>query len=575
MRRLEANLAALPADLAHAIDEAGTRDDEVFITSREGSPVNGLARARRPALFHSGYDPRREASRLADAAGSAGFVVVLGMGTAHHVRELASRGKRVLLVEPDLRLLHTALARVDLSGPLRDGTLAISRPGHLEADLARRYVAPLHGDLAVVELTGRVSAEPAVWAPYREQLARHIDALRSDLAVQARFGLRWMRNTILNVPSSRARTLPSLPGTTVNVAAAGPTLADRLPHIAADAKSPLVAVDTALPVLAAHGLRPHLVVSIDCQLPTYHHYLTAGFPRVPVAAELSLPPSLFARLSTRRPVRSDHPLHALLSRLGLELPYVDARGGNVTQAAVDLAVRLGARDVVVFGADFSYPDGETYPRGSYVHRLFAASASRLSSASTRHYAFLLDRPGVERDPDEPSRWVQPLLSSYAERFAGFAAGLGTGVARVRGRGAPVAASGRFEDLTAPASPDPEHEGVRPKHRRQADGLPAGATAPIPDDAGPGAVDAGVPKVAPDEVLRRLRDAVHGVSSPEGFVRAIETQTGEPPAAARALLPALTCLRADDATSAFGELLARATDLVDAYVDAALERCEGE
>lgn len=542
MRLLQANVAELPTALARAIERADNRHDEVFVNARDGSPVNGLARPRRPALFHSGYAPLREAGRIADTAEGAGFVVVLGVGLAYHVRAISRRGRRVLLVEPDLRLLRSALERVDLTDLLRSGSLAIADPDDLERAIPARYVPAVHGDLAVVELPGRVSAEPYAFVPLRDTIGRVVERLRSDLAVQAKFGLRWMRNTILNVPDAHALPLPAWEGRRVRVAAAGPSLADSIPELAAASSAALVAVDTALPVLLANGVRPDLVVSIDCQLPTYHHYLAAGFPRIPVAAELSLPPSLFARFPVRHPLRSDHPLHTLLRLLGLDLPYLDARGGNVTQAAVDLAARLGAAAIGVYGADFSYPDGETYPRASYVHRLFDADASRLLPASTRHYGFLLDRPGVHRDEDEPTRWVQPLLSGYAEAFSAFTASLPTRVTRVAGRGIPVASHDASSSATARGDPHG------------------------PNARSPGARD----------LLRSLRAAIHEVSQPSVFVRAVEHPSEEAPAAAaRALLPALTHLRATDEALPFDALLSLVRGFVDSYVDAALDRCDGE
>ncbi|MFW5741639.1 MAG: 6-hydroxymethylpterin diphosphokinase MptE-like protein [Spirochaetota bacterium] len=548
MNLLDANLAALPHTLARAIEAAAPRPDEVVVAARDGSRVNGLARPRRPALFHSGYAPLREAERLADTAGDAGFVVVLGMGACHHIRAIAARGRRVLVVEPDLRLVRSAFTRDDLTGLLRSRSVALADPSNLGHDVSTRYCAPVDGDLAVVELPGRVSAEPDAFDPYRRALGRIAERLRTDLAVQARFGLRWMRNTILNIPAAHARTLPSWSGE-VHVAAAGPSLADALPHLAADASTPLLAVDTALPVMLAHRVRPDLVVSIDCQAATYQHYLTAGFPDVPVAAELSMLPSLFAGLSARHPVRSDHPLHTLIGALGLDAPYLDARGGNVTQAAVDLAVRLGARRIRVFGADFSYPDGETYPRGSYLHRLFTASSSRLAPLAGRHYGFLLDRPGVRRDRDEPARWVQPLLSAYAERFADFAGGLSVGVTRVRGRGAPL-------DVRAPATA-PERPGGGAVHEA------AGGRAPA---------------APPRTVLERLRETMRAVSVRSRFTQTLESPEGESlesALAARALLPALTHLRADGEAVSFDELLERAHERLNSYVCAALERCEDE
>lgn len=427
--------------LATVLKSAQRRADETVVRSRDGAPVNGLIREGRPVLFHSRYAAYREAERMAEGIGDAGFAVALGVGMAHHLRALLRRGVSVLAVEPDAALLRAAMEEVDISGLLASPLFSLATCGAAPAladEVSRRYDPVLHRGLTTIDLPGRAAAEPERTNALRQNLITAIESVKADLATQSRLGRLWMRNTVLNAPRATFRPLPHWRGLTVVVAAAGPSLKQAAPHLRERADVPLLAVDTAFPVLTAHGVRPDLVLTVDCQLASYHHFLTASQRGIPTVAELAVTPSLFARQRTTLPVLSHHPLHELLRVHGLALPHLDVRGGNVTEAAVHLAAQAGASRIVLVGADYAYPNGETYPAGSYVHSLFAARATRVTPAATLHTQFLYDRPGVSRDPQARCRWVQPLLEHYARGIEGLAPHLPARLERLQLDGIAVA-----------------------------------------------------------------------------------------------------------------------------------------
>lgn len=542
MTLLDRQLALLPPTLARDIADASLRPDEVVDVSGDHVPVNGIRRNGRPYMFHSRYAAIREAERIAEAAAPAGCVVALGVGMGHHLRAIARRADRIVGVEPDVALLRSALSRVDLTDLLESSRLTLvtdCREEVLLGSIASRYVPGVHGALRVAELTGRIHAEQQQMTAVRGTLGRAIATLSDDLAVQARFGLAWTRNAVLNLTSAQPSTLPDLRGRSVIVAAAGPSLFDAIPTLALG-RNPVIAVDTALPVLSAFDIRPRLVVSVDCQLASYHHYLCAGFPGVPVAADLSVTPSLFSRLREAIPLLSDHPLHRLFGHLGLGAPSVDARGGNVTQAAVDLAVRCGAEAVRLVGADFSYPDGETYPRGSYLHHLFAEHSNRLSPAQTLHVGFLAARPGLEPDPDCPSRLLQPLLCGYARNMERFADTLPVPVTQEPGRGIRLNLPGRPPPRRGRASEDTMSSPQEPP-----------PTIPVRD------------------ILLRAGELFAAIHDRDTLLRSLDAEAPVVLLAARALLPPLTSLRSKDPDAPADELVARASQWTGSLILAAL------
>lgn len=154
----------------------------------------------------------------------------------------------------------------------------------------------------------------------------------------------------------------SRPGAEVWVVATGPTLSRHYGTMRAARARPLapflIAVDTALVPLLNQGIRPDLVVSADHltsmrTLPPEH---SAGLPLVyfPMLDTLVLT----AWQGPRYAAYSGSPLYdALRKDIPKAALYV---GGSVLHTAVDLAVRMGAGQIVLFGTDFAFVDDRAH-----------------------------------------------------------------------------------------------------------------------------------------------------------------------------------------------------------------------
>jgi len=160
------------------------------------------------------------------------------------------------------------------------------------------------------------------------------------------------------------------PGATILVAAAGPTLSEHYEKLR-NRKSPLIAVDAALKPLTQAGVVPDVVVSIDflveaigpffreADLSACDNRTLVYFPSSPLGVLHTWPGKRFVAYSNAimyRDVRRRLPRAALFS------------AGSVIHPAVDLAVRMGASQVVLFGADFAYPGGRSHVAGSIFAR---------------------------------------------------------------------------------------------------------------------------------------------------------------------------------------------------------------
>ena len=134
-------------------------------------------------------------------------------------------------------------------------------------------------------------------------------------------------------------------------------------------------------------------------------------------------------------VASTHPLVRYISSHWKRLVPVDTSGGNVTHAAVSLALELGARHVEVYGADFCYPDGKAYARGTYMYDLFRADQSRVSPAEARFFSFAQGSTQSRRSVvGARVLYTTPLMSGYRERFIELMASTDAQIVAVPGKG---------------------------------------------------------------------------------------------------------------------------------------------
>ncbi len=163
------------------------------------------------------------------------------------------------------------------------------------------------------------------------------------------------------------------------IAAAGPSLAEHYAWLREQrAEIWLLALDASLKPLLAAGIEPDLVLCIDpheeliipffndidpqrlrgmalVYFPLVHHRVLDAWPGPRLCAYARHP--LYAGLLAR------HPRGCLFS------------SGSVLHPAVDLAVKAGAAEVTLCGADFSYPQKKTHVDGCVVQKEFADAAN--------------------------------------------------------------------------------------------------------------------------------------------------------------------------------------------------------
>lgn len=465
-RTLEENLSALglrQPSLAGAIRHAALDPRLVFLTARTGLTVPGVRSSSGTVPFHSLYDPRRESVRFAGSLEGAGCVVVSGLGGGYHVSAMLDDPAvgAVVVVEKDPGVLKTLLSHVRMQVLLQDPRLTIAAGVEMIRDaILAAWQPAIMGGLSAAPLRAWCDQERGFFDAASLEVQAAIDAAKNDFGVQSQFGKRWFANMLVNLAGAGPPPAALPRGNDAVVTAAGPSLDLQIDRLAAErAGRMLVATDTSLPALLRWGVVPDAVLSIDCQVHGYHHFFQ-GVPRITASfLDLASPPLLARRLRSPVFVASGHPFALYAASHWRGLPRIDMSGGNVTHAAVSLAVYLGARRVTVLGADFCYPQGKAYARGTYLYDYFWSDQGRMSPAEARFFAFVCgsgEGPARRGVRGGKAMYTTPLLDAYRDRFLRLVETIDAEVIAVPGAGQEI---GRgtprpSPPIAAPVSPAP-------------------------------------------------------------------------------------------------------------------------
>ncbi|AFG37494.1 hypothetical protein Spiaf_1431 [Spirochaeta africana DSM 8902] len=412
------------------IGEAHTDPALEIVTSRNGLPIPAVRHGDRSRPLHSRFEPVREASRMAEQCHAGGFVIVLGFGGGYHVRELLrnNRIESILIVDFSYSTLRTVLSHIDVSDIFIDSRVRIlidPGAGDIHDYILERYIPAVMGDIRTLVLRSRTALLHAEFQTAMDSFRHAVEIVSEDYSVQARFGRRWISNTMANLARTGSGKLTIPPQRKVMIIAAGPSLDDQVGRIRRIRNSHYcIATDTALPWLRSRDILPDIVLSIDCQLITYHHFFVSLPPEIPVLFDLASPPTLTRQLKRPLFFSSGHPFSQYVQSRLQGFPHIDTSGGNVTHAAVSLANAIGARQIELFGADYSYPDGTAYASDTYLYSYFRAREDRFSSSESVMADFVYGRSDtVAHYQDESTVYTTPTLLGYRERLQQLAAGL--------------------------------------------------------------------------------------------------------------------------------------------------------
>jgi hypothetical protein len=390
-------------------------------------------------------DPVREGHRLISTVQEAGFLVFFGLGGGFAMSAALERDdiQYILVIDYDIQSIAELLASKSYLALWRDPRLHIlvdPTGKQLEGYILKHYQPILYRGIQVIPLRVRVDGDPEQFSAAGEGITAAIQGISGDYSVQVHFGARWFSNTLRNLLRMQPEPDPLPVFDRAAICAAGPSLDLQLPRLVKKRRDCfLIATDTSLPSVLYANLVPDAVVSIDAQHISYYHFMQGLPDHIPLYLDLASPPVLASQTGHPRFFSGGHPLTRYVAQQWRPMPLVDTSGGNVTYAAVSLADCLGAEQVELYGADFAYPLGRSYARGTYMYAYFDARQTRLASLETLWSAFLYRSPELKWIQRGDASWYYetPTLSRYRRLLEEKTAFLRSQVIPVEGMGAPL------------------------------------------------------------------------------------------------------------------------------------------
>jgi len=433
-----------------------------------------------PILIHSRRDPVKEGQRQAEAvlaeiaasgakdgaaSGGAkdqtngGVIILLGFGLGYTAEALANSGCLLIIVERRKELFRLALEQRDLEALLSPGKAVFVIGGNgVGGALALLEKSPVAGgkprivkNRALVTLT----AEDESWYTEAErQINTWVSKDEVNAATLRRFGKRWTRNLadnlagVLHFPGvnylehSFAQT-----GIPVFLAAAGPSLGRVGPHLAEiRQRCVIIAVDTSLRFLLAHGIEPDFVVSVDPQYWNVRHLHRTAAPNTALIAESAVYPSLLkpilrsdvgeGRWQGAIPGEASHSQSSVSSESFKRVffcqslfplgRFIEDRtdpkgilgaGGSVATTAWDFARLLGPQAIWIAGLDLAFPGRQTHFKGALFEENAHAVSGRFCPAETFSvHALESGVPFTARSAADGKVLTDRRLSLYAAWF---------------------------------------------------------------------------------------------------------------------------------------------------------------
>jgi len=379
--------------------------------------------------LYSSRDPARTPERAAREADIPPETLVvcasplLGYGLDTLLARLPS-GSAVLAVERDEALMALSLSRAPRE-TLEHPRLRYYRSESIPAilSLIPRMPGFPFRRVRLVSLSGGADLHRDFYAELAalagDLLSRH---WRNRLTL-IRFGRGYARNLFRNLarlPDSTPLPLASV-GKPILVAGSGPSLERALSEIARHRERLFVlACDTALPVLAASGIRPDAVAVVESQFWIERAFHGLALSRIPVFADLTARPRAIARLggpvSYFLSAYADARYLDRLANAGLA-PHAIPPLGSVGLAAVRLALDIAVpgEPVLCVGLDFSHPIESTHARGAPACVEREIAAARLAPIGFADSSFA-EGSSPARGKDGREVRTDPTLSGYRDLF---------------------------------------------------------------------------------------------------------------------------------------------------------------
>ncbi len=336
------------------------------VVNKEGKPIN----------LHDANDPEAEVPQFLNMVpeNSTGFVALLGMGLGYTPLALLQQRpdiRHLAAFELEPGIFRQALQYMDLSPILSDPRLMLSvtRDSEVAAVLAPAARALQLEAIHTLKHLPSFSFDNAAYQELSDKVFAYVNSFNVGGATILRFGGDFISNRFSQLSSIHHNyLLESLKGVFSGIpailVAGGPSL-DKNIHLLpmAKDKAVIIAVDTALPALLAHGVSPNFVTAIDPEDVIYEKFanvapITKGVSLICAAWVTPKVPKLFPAEQIFWVFSGNRIESWINTMLGGKI--LTRGAGSVAQLNLTAAIIMGCSPIIFVGQDLAYTNDRSH-----------------------------------------------------------------------------------------------------------------------------------------------------------------------------------------------------------------------
>lgn len=341
--------------------------------------------------LESRYNPQQDAERkILNQPINSNIVLLLGIGSGIYASQIAKNNpdKLILALESSKEDIDFLSQIESFSNLFNIPNIKIFTFDEIENVLINNYLPSFYGNLQIIEQKAWIEENVEFSNQIKNKITNTLKSIAADFSVQANFGKIWQRNIYKNIYnlSKYNNHFIFTPDTnkTAAIIAAGPSLDDTISYLKESDSYFIISTDTAYQSLVKNKIIPDIVVSVDGQNVSYNHFL--NIPEnsktiflFDVSGNSTAVEKLINQNEKIYFINSNHPFVNYINLQNNVFPNLFSGTGTVTIAALDLAIQCGFTKIKIFGADFSYINGKSYTKGTYLEQLYEKNSNHLIS----------------------------------------------------------------------------------------------------------------------------------------------------------------------------------------------------
>lgn len=400
-----------------------------IIESKNGLLIPQLKNGK---TLESRYNPEIENKRIIENINTnSTFYILIGIAGGYLLNELEkklnNKKHKIIGIEyskEDLLFLKKLPLIKELD---KNNNITLIHYNEIKEFLISNYLPALYGNLEIIELKSWGLENPQYSVKIKEQIKNSLKEIAADYSVQAHFGKIWTKNIINNIKFIDKIKNQNYTFNDFNKAfiiAAGPTL-DNTINLIKKEKSPniVISTDTAFSTLIKNEIIPNIVISIDAQNISHKHFLLnkeVDFSKILFIFDLSSNPSQIEYVKKRKGniifISTGHPLSQYyINESKDKIMNIFSGAGTVTIAALDFAIHIGFKEIIVLGADFSYKNAKAYAKGTYLDSIFLSENCKINNFEKKFNTLMFRSKTVRIKSD----YYTEILDLYKKSFEDF------------------------------------------------------------------------------------------------------------------------------------------------------------